>query len=147
LPQQEISGIALEKEQARATSYGLGLAYVPKPAAPLFLSRAELALEAGVNYNALEINGELTGFFVSPSPASFAINKKALGAYLAGEADFYPMKSFSLQFKIQGRVIPKVEVPVQIHTLDTNPSGPKTLQAHAVNFSGVEVAFGMRAHF
>jgi hypothetical protein len=153
IPQQEIHGIDEEYEYASGTSYNFLVEYVINPAAPLFLSRAEIAIAAGLSYNSLCVDGTLSShsgsWLFGPTflekEVTFSVKKNVLGLYVRVSYDYYFSKYLSLQLKSGGMIVPSIDVPRISHS-NPNNNEVKTLKQHAVNFSGVDFSFGLRIH-
>jgi hypothetical protein len=149
IPQQEVTGIDSESEYARGTSYSILIGYVPHPVAPLFLSRFEFAIAAGIDYNSLSVNGTLNALFGSAiinRPVSFKVTGHNLGVQLSSSIDYYFSKDFSLQLKCAGRIMPSLDI-AEVNYTNPNNNEMKTLQAHTVHFSAVDLSVGVRFHF
>ena len=147
-PQQEIHGKDEEYEYANGISYSVMCGYVLFPAAPLFASRSEFAIAAGVSYNSLSVDGTMSSIFGSAylqNPISFAVNKNVLGLHARASYDYYFSEYFSLQCKLEGKLIPSVDVPAVSHTNPVNHE-VKTLMQHSVDFSGIDFSLGVRCH-
>jgi hypothetical protein len=142
-PEQKVEGIDWEYEYAHGTSYSVFVEYVIKPVAPLFTSRSEFAVAAGLSYNSLSVDGNLSGFF--ERPVSFAVKENALGLHLRVSYDYYYSKHLSLQLKSGGMIIPSIDVPT-ISNINPNNNEVKTLKQHTVNFSGIDFSVGLRIH-
>ncbi len=145
-PQQEIHGKNLEYEYANGTSYSVLLGYVLAPVTPLFTFRSEFAIAAGISYNTLLVDGTLSKY--SPASiqnlASFAVHKQVFGLHVRGSYDYYFSEYFSLQCKVEGNFMPSVNVPAVNYINPWNEV--KNLHSHSVNFSGIDLSFGVRCH-
>jgi hypothetical protein len=147
-PRQEIDGKDFENEYADGTSYSVLCTYVPVPAAPQLASRSEFAIAAGMSYNSLSVGGTVSSIFGSAyiqNPTSFAVDKHVLGLQLRASYDYYFSRYFSLQGKIDGTILPSVNVPAVSYTNPLNGEG-KVLLPHSVNFSGFDFSLGVRCH-
>jgi len=136
-PLQEIRGISSE-EIADGKSFDLFINYVPVTVDPLLISHFEYGLGIGVSYNAVSING-----FVEE--ASFDIEKNLWGAFIRANLDYFLNTGVSLQLKIEARYVPKIDIGPISWTNDYT-SETKTLVRHAVNFSSMNISFGLRFH-
>ena len=58
-PHHEIHGTGGELEETRGSAFSFLITFLPKPVDPRFISRWELSLQAGVDYNFLDVNGRL----------------------------------------------------------------------------------------
>lgn len=107
-----------------------------------------LAIAAGVSYNSLSVDGTVSSIFGSAyaqSPASFAVNKHVWGLQLRASYDYYFSEYFSLQCKVEGKLIPSVNVPAVSHTNPVDHEA-KTLMPHSIDFSGLGFSLGVRCH-
>ncbi len=125
-------------ERVDRTSISLLLDYVFIPVDPLLLTRWEFAAGAGLSYNSLSVEGALGQF--RPSASHFTVKESAIGGHLRARLDYYISRKLSMQLKIDGFVMPAVNVPeTKYKTL--------TLKSHSVNFSGGALSLGARLHF
>jgi hypothetical protein len=150
IPKQKIAGIDKEYEYAHGTSYSLLVEYVPVPVTRLLTSRWEFAMGVGPAYNSLSADGTLSSSFgatiVHVPVVSFVTKKNTIGMHLRGSLDYYLWKSFSLQLKAEGKLIPSIDVPAISHT-NPNNNEVKTLRQHDVDFSSIDFSLGLRFHF
>jgi hypothetical protein len=125
-------------ESFEITSTSLLLGYVFVPVDPLLISRWEFAVGAGLSYSSLSVAGTLGRF--SPSASHFAVKENAVGGHLRARLDYYISRKLSMQLKLEGLIMPAINVPeTRYKTL--------TLESHSVNFSGSSLSVGARLHF
>ena len=150
VPHLEIQGRDKVYENGDGTCYGLLIEYVPAPVSPQFISRFEFAVGAGLTYNSLSVDGTLSSIRRGSadvdveSPVSFEVKENIIGGQLRGSLDYYFSRSFSLQFRIDGRFVPAVDIPEISHITHYNIK--KTLKQHSVDFSTVDLSLGLRFH-
>ncbi|MDE3059022.1 MAG: hypothetical protein KGJ59_13810 [Bacteroidota bacterium] len=131
-----------EVEQARATFLYFFMDYVTTPVDPMLTSRWEFAIGAGLGYSEMSVDGDLDSHYGSEqqgSPSYYAVSKNAVGINLRGSLDYYLSTNFSLQAKLEGRIIPAIDVPSVTYK-------PITLNAHSVDFSGIDFSLGIGLH-
>ena len=144
MPRLGVYGKDYEFENVVGASYNYNLfvKYVPRPAAPLFLSHLEVALGAGLSYSMVRIEGSLTSRTFIPT---FAMTRNVIGGYLQWSTDYYITKSLSLQYKFSGRLMPAVQVPeISERTVQ---GVTKTLKPHALHLTTFESFLGVGLHF
>jgi hypothetical protein len=153
MPRQEIEGICGEWERITGNAYSILVEYVPKPAAPLFMSDFEFAAGAGLCYNPISVDGTIVD-----ESASFELKENLIGLHFRTSLDYYLAKNVSFRLLVNERLMPAIKVPeisrtVEVESYDwekeefvTNYER-KTLKAHCVSFSNVDFSIGLRFHF
>jgi hypothetical protein len=136
----EINGNYNTQENINISTFGLLLEYVfPRTVQSCF----ELAFGAGVNYSdaSVEVFLDLS----SGHQNQRTISEGLLGIHLRSSLDWYIWEFLSLQFKIDGKLLPSIEMPATI--LPTLYYEIKTLKAHDINMSSLNYALSLRLHF
>jgi len=97
------------------------------------LKKYEFVIGTGLNCNYLSINQTIT-------VREFEMDKKVFGGCLRASFDYYLWNDFSVQLKLTGRLMPSIDVPERNYE-------NYTLKQHQVNFSAIDISFGIRIHF
>lgn len=149
---QRIQGPDLEEENAVGKSIGLLAEFLPSPKGsifPAFQSRFEFAFRGGVNYAFTKVDGSVSGLFgiaIEDATVPFEIKKNLIGAQVGIGLDYYFAKWISLQLKVDGRLYPSIDVD-EVKFVNPNNQEEKILKAHSVNFSSIDIGFGIVMHF
>jgi hypothetical protein len=152
LPRQEINGIGGEWERITSNAYSMIVEYIPKPAAPLFMSNFEFAAGAGICYQRFTIEGTLWD-----ESTSFEDKENQIGLQVRTSLDYYLVKNVSFRLLLNGRLLPAITVPEISRTFSVESydwergefvttQETKILQTHKVNFSSVDLSLGLRLH-
>jgi hypothetical protein len=124
-------------ETADGRSYIVYGEYIPSPLTPLYRKNYELAFGAGILYHVAHIEGDYPGY---------TCNKETLGLNLHAAIRYYLFRNFSIQLKLNGRLIPNIELPDRMYYFDWNSYEPKIHKAHNINFSAIDLSFGLQFH-
>jgi hypothetical protein len=143
------------EEEAAGAYYSLFFNYVTPRIRKPILSRFEGAVGAGIIYGDLSVSNyfqsNFSDWFSSPDSieiesTEFSVNKNVAGLHVQASADFYVAEWLSLQFKIAGRFLPRVEVP-EYRYFDLSYNTEKVHTDHKVDFSTTGISCGLRFHF
>ncbi|MCK5599372.1 hypothetical protein KAI78_07080 [bacterium] len=147
-PFQWVSGSISPDEYGYGISYGLILDYVRHRVSPLLLSRVEVVHGVGVCYNDLTVHGDLWSHYSDPLK-SFKVNKNIPGLLLKWSIAYYINKNMSIQFRVDGRIVPSVHVPSFTASIEhiTGKIEERTLKEHNVNFSSLDLSLGICLHY
>jgi hypothetical protein len=119
-------------------------------------SRYVLGVAAGFSFNTLISE---TGLHYGMGPENdrngFSMKKNVFGGYAGASLDCYFTSALSLQFKIDGMILPVMKVPERTlnYEIETRVEGKqvmeqvtRTIPAHEINPSGVVCSFGLGIH-
>ena len=120
-------------EEADRSSISLIFDYIVLPLYHTIFKKSEFVLGTGLSYNFLTMNP-------SPEVEKFRKDKKVFGGSLRASFDYYLWNDFSVQLKLTGRLMPSIDVPERNYE-------NYTLKQHQVNFSAIDISFGIRIHF
>lgn len=145
------------EQRAHGSSSGLFIEFVPNPVSEVILSRAEVAIGAGMTYNTVTVTSDLDVVYTNADfhfVPTFSKTAKVVGGYAQSSFDYYVTKGLSLQFKLTGRFIPALGIPSRAESYDfVDRQGKRqmgtitVIKSHALNFSSVDFSFGLRLHF